>query len=229
MDLNFNSMSSYNDKSSVANSLIFYLYHKHKKQNLYYKSVNSIQGLYKDPILKEYIYISSNGLKKNAVFKRSEINENVLSPKINIFISYFSNIEDNLFKFNLYPQKYFKDVAKHYFNQRQIIIQCQKKLLNLKIPKLKSKFLTNYIALCNIRRQTVFGGFDKLLIVKSLYQKVIVTTTTGFLKDVTLNFSERIIFTGLTYILKKNMKEAFVNILMLNYLLLKYYSNTYLN
>ena len=229
MNLNLNISSFHLDKTNVANSLIFYLYHKHQKPNSYYKSINNIQGLYKDPILKESIYISSTGLKKNAIFKRSEINENILNSEVNSFISYFSNLEDNLFKFNIYPQKYFKDITTQYFYQKQLIIHYQKKLLNLRNIKLKSKFLKNYILYGHVRQQTVFGNFDKLILLKSLYQKIIFATSKGFVKDLTSNFTERLIFTGLTYIFKKNIKDAFVNVLLLNYLLIKYYSNTSLS
>jgi len=96
-------------QNNITDSLIFFIYHKNEKKNKYLKSTNKIQGFYYDSILKENIYISSNGLKKNASLKKIELNKNILVKHTNIFVSYFTVIEDNLFKFNIYPKKYYKN------------------------------------------------------------------------------------------------------------------------
>ena len=102
--------------TNISNSLIFYLYHKN--QYKYTKSFNSIKTFYFDPILKDNVYIASNGLKKNVVFKRTECNENILQSNFNTFVSYFYTLEDNLFKFNLYPAKYFRELTLNYLKKQ---------------------------------------------------------------------------------------------------------------
>jgi hypothetical protein len=125
-------------KTNISSSVVFYLYYKNKIK--YIKNFNSIRAFYYDPIVKGKIYIASNGLKKNLVFRREEFNDTVLCREIENFVSVFYNIEDNLFKFFIYKVKYFKDLTVNFLKKQQIINIIEKRLNN---NKLSSKFLKN--------------------------------------------------------------------------------------
>ena len=106
---------------NLKNSIIFSLYHKNLNKEFYFKSNNLIKGFYKDSILDDNIYFASNGLKKNSVFRRNQINQNILKSNTNRFVSYFSNIEDNFLIFNIYPNQYFVNTVNSYLNDQKII------------------------------------------------------------------------------------------------------------
>ncbi len=128
-------------KTNISSSLVFYLYYKNKIK--YIKNFNSIRAFYFDPIVKGKIYIASNGLKKNIVFRREEFNDTVLCRDIETFVSVFYNIEDNLFKFFIYKVKYFKDLTINFLKKQQIINIIERRLNNNTHIKLSSKFLKN--------------------------------------------------------------------------------------
>ena len=213
--------------TNISNSLIFYLYHKN--QYKYTKSFNSIKTFYFDPILKDNVYIASNGLKKNIVFKRKECNENILQSNFNIFVAYFYTLEDNLFKFNLYPAKYFKELTLNYLKKQQIILKVQKKLYLTTEIRQKSKFLKNFLLFSNLKKDPFFGDFSKIILIKTMYLKLYFLTNRGFIKNLSVRFSDRIFFTGLNYIFKEYIKEIFRYILVLNYVLLNFFSNIILS
>jgi|JI10StandDraft_1071094.scaffolds.fasta_scaffold02681_11 hypothetical protein len=213
--------------TNISNSLIFYLYHKN--QYKYTKSFNSIKTFYFDPILKDNVYIASNGLKKNVVFKRTECNENILQSNFNTFVSYFYTLEDNLFKFNLYPAKYFKELTLNYLKKQQIILKVRKKLYITTEIKQKSKFLKNFLLFSNLKKDPFFGDFSKIVLIKTMYLKLYFLTNRGFIKNLSTRFSDRIFFTGLNYIFKEYIKETFRYILVLNYVLLNFFSNIILS
>jgi len=209
--------------TDLTNSLIFYLYYKN--QNKYTKSVNSIKAFYLDPILKDHIYVASNGLKKNIIFRRPECNENILHNNVNSFVSYFHTLEDNLFKFNIYPSKYFKDLTINYLKTQQIVLKVKRKLTPTDQKKFKSKFFKNYLLFSTLKKNPIFGDFSKITLIKSMYLKLYFLTNRGFVKNLSNRFSDRIFFTGLNYIFKEYIKETFRYILVLNYILLNFFSN----
>lgn len=55
---------------NINNSLMFQLYQKDQHKKLYYKSNNSIRGFYKDTVLNDFFYFSSNGLNTAIVRKK---------------------------------------------------------------------------------------------------------------------------------------------------------------
>lgn len=154
-------------QNDVPDSLIFFIYHKNEKKNKYLKSVNKIQGFYYDSILKENIYLSSNGLKKNASLKKIELNKNILVKNTNMFVSYFSVIEDNLFKFNIYPKKYYKNSSFKFLTNQSLV----QTTLDTKQRVFKKKnltiFLKNSISLTTKKFNTFFGFIDKVIMIQS--------------------------------------------------------------
>jgi len=108
----------HNCNQILKNSPFFSIYHKKIIKNSYIKSNNEIRGFYKDSILNDIVYFSSNGLKKNAIFRSKEIK---LNPNQKNFVSYFKNLENDLLIFNLYSQKYTRDIIKNCLNKQEII------------------------------------------------------------------------------------------------------------
>ena len=98
----------------------FVLFPRGKIKNLYFKSTNKIRGSYFDSVLKENIYLSSNNLKKNAYLKKVELDTNFLQLDKNFFTTYFKKIEDNLFRFNIFPKKYQKDLTYHCLTNKSV-------------------------------------------------------------------------------------------------------------
>lgn len=212
-------------QQNITNSLVFYLFHKNDKENKYLKSTNKIQGFYYDSILKENIYISSNGLKKTASFKKVELNKNIFNSHSNIFVSYFTILEDNLFKFNLYPKKYYKTSSFKFLSNQNLIqtsLNCQQtinKKRNFKI------FFKNSLNVSNTKFHTFFGFVDKLVMIQSYWKKIYVSTNRGICLNYSRKFDDRSLFTGLTNIYDEKAKDSFKLLLMLNYLLIKFAGN----
>jgi len=154
-------------QNNITNSLIFFIYHKNEKKNKYLKSTNKIQGFYYDSILKENIYISSNGLKKNASLKKIELNKNILIKHTNIFVSYFTVIEDNLFKFNIYPKKYYKNSSFKFLTNQSLVQTTLDTQQNVLKRKKSTIFLKNSIFLTNQKFNTFFGFIDKIIMIQS--------------------------------------------------------------
>jgi len=121
MQLFSNYSKNNNCNLSLKNSIIFSLYHKNLNKEFYFKSNNLIKGFYKDSILDDNIYFASNGLKKNSVFSRKQLNSTILKPTANKFVSYFSNIEDNFLIFNIYPHQYFINTVNNFLNDQKIV------------------------------------------------------------------------------------------------------------
>lgn len=207
----------------ITTSIVFYLYSKN--QYKYTKSVNSIKASYLDPILKDKIYVASNGLKKDIFFRRPECNENILTTDTNCFVSYFYALEDNLFKFNIYPYRYFKNLTISYLKKQQILLKVKNKLTTVEKVKYKSRFVKNFALFSNLKKDPICGNFSKIIYVKALYLKLYVLTNNGFVKNLSNRYSDRALFAGLQYIFKEFIKETFRNILILNYVLLNFFSS----
>ena len=170
MNLSLNQTKTSLRPTTIPNSLIFVLYNKN--QYKYTKSLNSIKTSYFDPILKQHIYIASNGLKKNVIFNRTECSENILQSNINSFVAYFYALEDNLFKFNLYPAKYFKEITLTYLKKQQLINKIKRKIIGTNDIKQKSKFFKNFLLFSNLQKDAFFGDFSKIILIKALYLKL---------------------------------------------------------
>lgn len=212
-------------QNNITDSLIFFIYHKNEKKNKYLKSTNKIQGFYYDSILKENIYISSNGLKKNASLKKIELNKNILIKHTNIFVSYFTVIEDNLFKFNIYPKKYYKNSSFKFLTNQSLVQTTLDIQQNVLKRKKSTIFLKNSISLSNQKFNTFFGFIDKIIMIQSFWKKIFISTNRGLCINYSKKFNDRSIFTGLTNIYDEKTKDSFKLLLMLNYLLIKFAGN----
>ncbi len=141
MNLNVININKNLSELHISNTTVFYLYYKRYKSKTFYKSYNKIRGSYKDLVVKNTIYISSNGLKKTGVFAKYEFNSNVLQPKFDSFVSYFGLLEDNFFKFTFYSQFYLKKLRKKYLINKELISAVIKKIKESNISlKLSNKF-----------------------------------------------------------------------------------------
>ena len=165
MDLNLNHLSKDSLKLQVSNSTIFYLYFKKYKFKTFYKSFNKIRGSYKDLVVKNTIYISSNGLKKTGVFAKHEFNFNILQPKFDSFVCYFGLLEDNFFKFAFHSQFYLKKLRKKYLLNKELINVITKKIAKPSIQQFSCNFpVNNFIYLNKIINS--YSNFSKIVIIR---------------------------------------------------------------
>ena len=165
MDSNLNHLSKDLLKLQVSNSTIFYLYFKKYKLKTFYKSFNKIRGSYKDLVVKNTIYISSNGLKKTGVFSKHEFNFNILQPKFNSFVCYFGLLEDNFFKFAFHSQFYLKKLRKKYLTTKELINLITKKITKPTIQQFSLNFPTNNIIHLN-QKINSYSNFNKIVIIR---------------------------------------------------------------
>ncbi len=112
-------MYLFSNNSKMNDSLIFYLY-KNKKVQLYSKSNNKIYGYYRDSILDDFVYLASNGLNVTN-FRKKIIHPEVFNESSYKFVSYFSTLEDNFLRLNLYPKKYSYKLLKKYIKTNKVV------------------------------------------------------------------------------------------------------------
>ena len=205
------SIENTNCNLALKNSSFFSLYHSKLKKNQYYKSNNQIKSYYKDPILNDFIYLSTNGLKKNAIFRQTEIKSTINSSG---FVSYFTDLEDNLSVFTLYPKTYLTSIINNYKNNKKIITNVldrsnSSKILNsnFSINKLSSVHRHNHIFLKNYFSKTAFLNHNS---------NIFFVNSKLFNKE---------LFSGLLYIFPKKLQKSFKNLFLLNFLILNFYTN----
>lgn len=99
---------------TVRNSLLNILpYNSKKFKNKSFKIQNVIRGSYKDKILKDSIYISSNNLKKDFFLRKQELN---LFYNNSNYLSYLENSSNNIYnQFNQFCKIYNKGFYKHFY------------------------------------------------------------------------------------------------------------------
>lgn len=204
----------------VKNSLIFSLYNKNLKRNeLYTKTNNSIKGFYTDNILNDSVYFASNGIKKNSIFRKNEININHKN-----FVSFFSSIEDDFSVFNIYPQKYFSNLMNEHLNKQKTITNYIRKTTNKN--KINSLFLDNYRSLNTSTDITSFQErSSKKLFIKNYFDKCYFIDGNGFISKLDNRLFSKQLFSGLLYVLPPKIQAQLKNLLLLNYLLLNFFSN----
>lgn len=113
-------MYLFSNNSKMKDSLIFYL-HKNNKLQLYSKSNNKIYGYYRDAILNDFVYLASNGLNVTN-FRKKIINPEAFNKTSYKFVSYFSSLEDNFLRLNLYPKKYSYRLLKNYIKTKKLVL-----------------------------------------------------------------------------------------------------------
>lgn len=133
--LNFHNYSEINtNNNSIKNSLITFLPEtKNILNKNYFKNNNLIRGFYKDKILKDFVYISSSGFKKDYFFRKQQINNNNIQPQTRQFISCFSLLDNKLLNFHFYPKKYYNIFLVNYFKKRYFILKYIGKRSKLKV------------------------------------------------------------------------------------------------
>jgi len=182
----------------LKNSLYFYLLNKDVRKNIQlYKINNQVKIFYFDSLIKNYIYITINGLKKSSFFNKNQYvkikNEN------NTFVSYNYNFTDEYNRFKIYPKYYNYNVIKSFFDKRSLI--------------------TNYYNKWNLRNT------ENLLIpVKTYYKRFVYLDNKGSVNYIMKEFFDKSIFTGLIRLLPSKTKNSFKKILILYYLLINYNS-----
>lgn len=223
MQLFSNYSKNNNCNLSLKNSIIFSLYHKNLNKEFYFKSNNLIKGFYKDSILDDNIYFASNGLKKNSVFSRKQLNSTILKPTANKFVSYFSNIEDNFLIFNIYPHQYFINTVNDFLNDQKIVTNWKSK--NNKNNSKNSFFFKNFKLLHNTGNFNNGNTLNRSILIKNSYDKFYFVNNTGYITETNSLFFSKNLFTGLFFIFPKNIQNLFKNTLVLNYSLLLFFSN----
>lgn len=203
----------------LKNSLIFFLYNKNLKNNSNYIKVNnSIKGFDKDPILNDYVYFASNGIKKNAIFRKIEFND------INKnFVSYFRTIEDQFSVFNLYPQKYNSDLIKNYTKKQEIIFNWISK--NKEEININSYFLINSKLLNKQKEKPLHLKSTYQILIKNYYNNYLLLNNKGFINQINNKLFQKNLFSGLMFVLPFKIQKYIKETFSINYLLLNFYSN----
>jgi len=214
----YNYTQNNNCNQTLKKSIFFSLYNKNLDKKIYFKTSNSVKGFYKDSIINDVILLSSNGLKKNAIFRSTE-----LQLKNNNFVSFFRNLEDQLQVFNLYPQKYNKEVLQNYLKHQSILFNWKSKSLEKKIKS--TFFLKNYKLLKKKNNSPVDLDTKNIFFIKNLYDKYYFINENGFIKNLNGKSIQKNLFGGLTFILPKTIQISVQKIFLLNYYLINYYSN----
>lgn len=198
---------------SLKNSSFFSIYHKKVNKSIYFKNNNSIKGFYKDPIINDFIYFASNGLKKNAVFRKNEIQA---EGSLNNFVSYFHNIEDSLLIFNIYPQKYNNDLINNESKMQN--------LLNHNYKTFQKNKVINTFFSQNLKDTSIDESANNYL-VKSYFDKFYFLSDNGFVKQINSNSFQKSLFSGLLYVLPTKIQNKFKDLILMSHLLLKFYVN----
>lgn len=215
------SFFNYSQKGANAwhtkNALVFSLPAQIVTCKSFLKNTNEIRGIYKDKILKDYIYISSSGYKKDLFFRENQITTKVLSLEIKKYVSYFSTSNSNIFS-NSYFRKYETILLKKYFSNKYLYLKYNKTAFT----KIRSIFWSNY-SFWNKSKLNRFFEASQSFYVKSDYKDSTFITNLGIVKTVRNDFFSRLVFTGLIGLIPLEIKYYFHNILTLFYLLLKFY------
>ncbi len=230
-----NSFSNNLEKNEIdfnySSSLIHILYTPNKELNkkCIFKNNNDVIISFKDTVINKTIYVSSSGLKRNSVFTSEDLDKLLKKKQLDSFISYFTILEDKLFRFDLYPQKYKKNIDINFLKSQAVIQKINIRYIPLLKPLTRSKYINKHKLLD--QKSTYNGSFDKKIIIKSGYRKICLLTTrgiaTGSLEPFHYNLYK--IMTGLLFIFKKKMKNKFNTILISPYILLKFFSKNFQN
>lgn len=222
--LNFYHYSEINtNNSSIKNSLITFLPEKRKTLSKnYFKNNNLIRGFYKDKILKDFVYISSSGFKKDYFFRKQQINTNNIQLNTKQFISCFSILDNKLLNFHFYPKKYYNLFLVNYFKKRYFIL---KYLGKKSKPKIYSCFWSYYTKWNSFKNKSLFFNYNKRLFIKKTYKRLFFINTLGVINKFKIDFFQKMVFTGLIRILSPEIKTFFQKILITYYLILRFCNN----
>lgn len=207
----------------LKNSLIFYLPNK-KLKGSYFKCNNIIQGFYKDKILKNFIYISTCGFKKDFYFKKDQLNNNILNKKTLTFISYFCLLNLKILNFYLYPKYYYYNYLNNYIKKKNYIYTYLKNKNRKNKFFFYSLFWNKYSNWKNFKNKNLFFNYNERIFVRNNYKKILIINKLGIKSDYNIDFFQKYIFTGLVWILPKDSKLFFKQILLLSNLLITYYN-----
>ncbi len=223
MDLNLNNLSKNSLDLKISNSTIFYLYFKKYKSRTFYKSFNKIRGSYKDFVVKNTIYVSSNGLKKTGVFAKHEFNSNILQSKFDSFVCYFGLLEDNFFKFAFHSQFYLKKLRRKYLINKCLINTINKKIIKISLYPIFFQFFSNNIIFLNNKNNS-YDSFTKTIIIRHWYRKLIFLTSTGrFIKVRKKNYRSKFFFgRWIRACLARRFRKRYFKIIRNRYRLLRF-------
>lgn len=222
MTSSFNYIQKTRNSLTVGNSLLNVLpYNVKKFQNKQLKIHNIIRGTYKDKILKDSIYISSNNLKKDFFLRKQELK---LFHNNSSYLSYLKNSSDNIYnQFNQIYKVYRKNFYKHFYYKQYYF-----KYFSTKKIKFKRKVLTKMGVI-----QTLFWKQRYSLSLKTKYDYnnlVLINNnfTNNFLNQngILLKFRPRMftysVYTGLINIVPNSGQIYFRKVLSLPYLCLQF-------
>lgn len=200
--MNFSNYSrQYLVNSNFKNTLLLVLA---KRNNNFYKTINSLSGFYKDKILKDNIYIATTGITQDSFIRKSKNINNILFFNKKDFISYFKISQFKSFNFINYPLKYKKIIINNYFFKKFLFHKYkQSKYTNVDY---------NY-------------DYNDILVVKRKKNKIIGVSDSGKIKKFRKYFFSKLCYAGLVRIIIDEMKVVFEQILILFYLLLNYFGN----
>lgn len=222
-----------NSNENFKTSSVFYWPYNSK---IIQKSNNHIIGIYKDPIMKEKIYLSNDGLKQNSILHKKQLVNNLVynrfekenkyvfpynrfydNRKLSNFVAYFATIDDNLFKHTIFPVTYFKKINNIFLNkQKKVTMHVQFKIKNnlktniLEIKKRKNFNLCSWVKFKNKNYylRTFFAKNGKIIkVYRHIFQQYVFTNAQFLL---TFNWKRNLgKFVKLEFLLYKFLTDSF--------------------
>jgi hypothetical protein len=231
-----NSFSSNLEKNELhfnySNSLINILHYPTVTINKYgfFKSNNDVIISYKDKVINKTIYVTTSGLKKNSVFQSEDFDKMLAKKELNTFVSCFKILEDNVFRFNLYPQLYKKAVQRVFIKKESTIQLLYSKLSPTKNLLFQAKYFNKY-KLFN-QNCSYNASFDKKFIIKLRKKKISLVTTRGVILPRLSRFhynAYRVLGGLITIFIRSRFVKQFSIIVSSNYRLLHFFTKNFQN
>jgi hypothetical protein len=231
-----NSFSNNLEKNELhfnySSSLINILYYPNVTLNKYsfFKNNNDVIISFKDTVINKTIYVTSSGLKRNSVFQSEDFDKMLAKKELSTFVSYFKTLEDDVFRFDLYPKAYKKAVQRAFIKKESTNELLYSKLLPTKNLLFRAKYFNKYKFFnqnCSYN-----GSFDKKFIIKLRKKKICLATTRGIVlpRLSRFHYNNYRVMSGLITIFKRRgFYKQFSIIISSNYRLLRFFTKNFQN
>lgn len=223
--------------ANLNNSLFFFFPDKNQQlKNKYFKVFNSVGTYYQEDVVKDNIYIATNGFKKDVFFRKNvklyrKINSYLHNATLNKTRQYFVSLytKDDLIrpvfilKFN--PKKYLR-LAQIKYKQKQLLLKrCLYILFKNKKGIDNTKF--SYRKLKWNKKISIFTG-NTYIFKRIKNQKQYFISENGFLLVHQWRKISKKSYPGIYFILDIDTKKYFHRISILLHLLLKFFGKIFI-
>lgn len=231
-----NSFSNNLEKNELhfnySGSLINILYYSNVtfNKNCIFKNNNDVIISFRDTVINKTIYVTSSGLKRNSVFKSKEFDKILAKKELDTFVSYFKILEDDVFRFDLYPKRYKKILELAFIKKEGTIQALYPKVLPIKNLPFRSKFFNKH-EIFN-EKYAYNGSLDTKFIIKLRKFKIRLATSRGVLlpRLSSTHYHLNRIMNGLIGVLDETrLKKNLRIIISSNYRLLRFFTKNFEN